>query len=620
MRKNFILFVLIPLIIFLVVAWFRIDRWVESGLERAGEELVGARVEIDRLDLTFSPLMVRFGRLEVASTQDSLRNLFETGEVHYTMDFGQLLRGKTIVDSMEVDGLILGTQRSSSGFLPGRRKGLLEGSLGKDNFQAVMDRLLQQVKASTPLFDPALWRGRINVDSLIKAQNFQTLALVDSLRQLTASSVAEWDTTLQAVKAAGQRLQEMKERILAIHPPELKSVEEVTKALATIDAARKTYNELTAAFNERHATIRGKVEDLSGAVGTIDDAVKADVRHVLSLARLPDINTMGLAELLIGQQVLENAERVAALVDESRALAARWTPKPLYVYPERMKGQEIPFPVVRGYPELWIKRLKISGGSGSEQSRNYIRLAGMVDNISSDHRLAGEPMSFTLDGTRGATLGFGLVGRIDRRAETPIDHYTARISGIRLPAFSLGKADFLPAVATGPTLAADVTISIPGSSFDVQGDLRLRALALAFQNDPRNVGERLARDILTGVTGFDAGFRLRRGGEGVNAVFTTDLDNQFADGVRRVVGEELTRLQNQLKARVEQEVAARRREFERYFAARREEVQKQLDGYKSLVEENKRMLEERRQELEARLEQLKRGAVDKVMDKILKRE
>jgi len=154
----------------------------------------------------------------------------------------------------------------------------------------------------------------------------------------------------------------------------------------------------------------------------------------------------------------------------------------------------------------------------------------------------------------------------------------------------------------------------------VQGDLRLRALALAFQNDPRNVGERLARDILTGVTGFDAGFRLRRGGEGVNAVFTTDLDNQFADGVRRVVGEELTRLQNQLKARVEQEVAARRREFERYFAARREEVQKQLDGYKSLVEENKRMLEERRQELEARLEQLKRGAVDKVMDKILKRE
>ncbi len=122
MRKKFILFVLIPLIIVAVVVYFFIDRWVEAGLEYAGENAVGAKVEIDHLSVTLSPVGLKFARLQVADPDDPWKNLFETGKVQFAMNFGQLLRGKYIIETAEVNDLIVGTKRTTDGSLPeGRR-------------------------------------------------------------------------------------------------------------------------------------------------------------------------------------------------------------------------------------------------------------------------------------------------------------------------------------------------------------------------------------------------------------------------------------------------------------------------------------------------------------------
>ena len=65
MRKRLVYFVLIPLIILGIVLYFFHDRWIESGLEYAGEQVTGARVEIDNLSLSVSPLGLTMARLQV---------------------------------------------------------------------------------------------------------------------------------------------------------------------------------------------------------------------------------------------------------------------------------------------------------------------------------------------------------------------------------------------------------------------------------------------------------------------------------------------------------------------------------------------------------------------------
>ena len=60
MRKKFIYFVLVPAVLIGIVVYLFVDSWVESGLETGGEEIVGAKVEIDDLHVKFLPLGIEW--------------------------------------------------------------------------------------------------------------------------------------------------------------------------------------------------------------------------------------------------------------------------------------------------------------------------------------------------------------------------------------------------------------------------------------------------------------------------------------------------------------------------------------------------------------------------------
>ncbi len=618
MRKKFLVVVLVPLLLVLGLTYFFLDRWVEAGIEYAGEDLVGARVEIDHLFLEVSPPGLRFTKIQVANPENPWTNLFETGPVRFTMDAGQLLRGKYIIETMEIDDIILGTRRTTDGSLPGGRRPS-HPFTGAQPFSALVQQVLEKSVEKTPLFDPALLHGRINIDSLVRAQNFRTLALIDSLRSGTTEASRGWDSTLASFETGKKRLQEVETGIRTINPSELKSADKITSAITTVDNARKTVSDLSGAFTERQAALTGSIQKLSAAVGTIDESVRKDYQQVLSLARLPDVNTTGLAELILGKQLLTKAEGYSRWIDMARAEAAKYAPQPSMESPPRMRGQTIHFPAERGYPKYWIKNVTVSGGTDRAQDPDFIYLKGVVRNVSSDQRVTGEPMTAEFDGSRGASLTMRIGALIDRRKDIPFDEYRARATGIPLAAFELGKSDFLPSKISHALLTTDVTVTVPGSEFDARASLGFRNLQLEFEAEPRNLGERLARTVLSGVRGFDAGLRLWKKEGGVQVAFTTDLDDQFASGIKAALGAELTKLQNDIRAKVEARIAEKRREFETFYARKRDDVQKQIDAYQGQIKEKTDLLDSKKKELEARLEKEKKGALDNLMKGILRK-
>jgi uncharacterized protein (TIGR03545 family) len=617
MRKKFIVVVLVPLLLLLILTYFFLDRWMEAGLEYAAEDFVGARVEIDQLSITYSPLGLRFTRLQVANPDDPWKNLFETGPVRFTMDASQLVRGKYIVETMEINDIILGTGRTTDGSLPGGRRPA-PGPAGTPPFSALIQQVLEKSVEKTPLFDPALLRGQLNIDSLVRTQNFRTLTLIDTLRSGTTDASRGWDSTLASFEAGKKRLQEVETGIRAINPSELKTVDKIAAAITTVDDARKTVNDLTGTFNERQADLKGSLQKLSAAAGTIDESVGKDYRQVLSLARLPDVNAMGLAELLLGKQLLTKATMYSQWIDMARAEAAKYAPEPSMETPPRLRGQNIHFPVERGYPRYWIKNVKVSGGT-DRQNPDFIYLTGTVRNVTSDQRVTGEPMTAELEGTRGSSMTMRIAALIDRRKDIPVDEYRAQATGIPLAAFELGKSDFLPAKITSALLGTNVTVTVPGSQFDATASLDFRNLRLEFNAEPRNLGERLARTVLSGVNGFDAGLRLWKKDAGVDVAFTTDLDDRFAGGIKAALGAELTKLQNEIRAKVEARIADKRREFEALYTRKRDEVQKQIDVYHNVIKEKTALLDGKKKELEARLEKEKKGALDNLMKGIFKK-
>jgi hypothetical protein len=207
----------------------------------------------------------------------------------------------------------------------------------------------------------------------------------------------------------------------------------------------------------------------------------------------------------------------------------------------------------------------------------------------------------------------------DRRKDEPFDQYKASITGVPMAGFALGSPDFLPATITGATLGTSVDVTIPGSSFNAQTHLGFRSMTISYSAPEKNIGERLAREVLDGVKGFDVDLRLWNSAEGFKMALSTDLDEQFSARVKAVLGAELTKLQNELKAKVNGIIAEKRKEFEKIYNAKKAEAEQKLAAYQAIVNEKVAMVDAKKKELEDQLEKAKKGTVNDALKKLFKK-
>jgi uncharacterized protein (TIGR03545 family) len=203
MRKKFVFFILVPLLLFCVAIYLFADRWIESALEAVGEGIVGAKVEIDHLHISVSPIAIEFARLQVASPKDPWQNIFETGKVRFALNFGQLLRNKYIIETMEVNNLVFGTKRLTDGSLPQPKPEESPSIIAQAT--AAVTREVQKA----PVFDLDKLRKGLNIDSLVNVQNLRTVQHLDSLKTQVQEASQQWDATLADIDKSKRQITEI---------------------------------------------------------------------------------------------------------------------------------------------------------------------------------------------------------------------------------------------------------------------------------------------------------------------------------------------------------------------------------------------------------------------------
>ena len=66
----------IVLAFFILISLIFSDIWIENELENMGDQIVGAKVEIDNLNLSFTELNLSWGRLQVTNPENTMKNMF----------------------------------------------------------------------------------------------------------------------------------------------------------------------------------------------------------------------------------------------------------------------------------------------------------------------------------------------------------------------------------------------------------------------------------------------------------------------------------------------------------------------------------------------------------------
>jgi uncharacterized protein (TIGR03545 family) len=620
MRKKFIYYALIPAVILLVVVYLFIDSWVESGLETAGEAVTGAKVEIDNLSVTISPLGLRWVRLQVADPKEPMKNIFETGKAQFALNFGQLLRGKYIIETMEVNDLILGTQRTTSGELPKKPvvKKEEEKPSGPGMFSSLVDQASSAAgveKVQTPNFDLASIKKNLNIDSLLNPKNLKSYQMIDSLKQQVQAASVQWKNSLAEIEQSKQKLATIETNVKSINVNELKTIEQITTTLNTVKNTVNTVNEVKQTFTTQQKALTERVNQFATAAKSIDDVTKQDYDRIVSYARLPDVSMKGLAQLVLGKDIMAQANKYLYWIDFARKNIPSGGKTQKEQEPARMKGQNIHFPEERGYPKFWIKKMLLSGGTDKKQNPDHFYAKGEILNITDNQRITGQPMTADLALSKGPSTSLKLSAMFDRRKEESLDTYKARLTSATIGTMEMGRADFLPSKITNVGADASIDITVPGNKFDSDTKIQFSNLTFVFAAEPKNTVERIVREVLQSVKSFRVGLRMWNPGDKFNVAFSTDLDDQITSRSKKVIGDEIARIQNDIRNKLNQRIAEKRKEYEALFNQKRDEVMNRLKGYETLVNDKLALTEAKKNELQKKVDDEKKKQEDALKKK-----
>jgi len=609
MRRKFVYFVFIPLVIVSLVVYFFIDSWITSGLEYAGEKIVDAKVEIDRLHVTLNPIGLEFARLQVANPDSGWKNIFETGRGAFALNFGQLLRGKYIIETMEVNNLILGTRRTTNGALPKPKGNTTHLS------EQAKPALDPQDSKTSPSFDLEKIKRELKIDSLLNPNNLATYRRIDSLKKQINDASIQWQTTLDEIEKSKTRLADIETKTKLITLGNIKDIQSANDALNNIKSVLNNANEVKTSFEGRRAVLTDGVNTLGGSIENLDLLVAQDFRRMVNMARLPDLSMKGIAEMVLGKDLLRKAYAYLGYVETARTKIQNTSDAPPLETPKRLKGQTIHFSADRAYPKFWIKKILISGGTDQARDPQYFYAKGQVLNISNDQRLTGLPLTIALMATRGRTTTLSLDASFDRRKELAVDTYKAQLSGLVVGDMSLGRSDFLPSKVTNVIIDASVSATVPGNHFDSNTKIIFRNMSLSFDRDPNGLVERIVHDVLAPIKGFDVNLRMWSNEDKFDVAFETDLDNQLASRTRQVIGDEVAKIQNDLRERLNAKIAEKRQEVEKMFAEKKDMVTKRLKDYENQLNDKLTLVQEKKKEIEGRIEQEKKKQTDNLTKK-----
>ena len=308
MRKKYILVVLIPLVIISLVVYLFIDSWITSGLEYAGEEAVGAKVEIEGLHLHLFPLGIEWSQMQVANPNDTWKNLFQTGKVSFLIDTGQLLRGKYIINIVELKDFIIGTKRTTNGALfkekvvaPSQTQSTKMESSNQNvkktnngfSFSNLAADAFTNTVTTTPLFDLVKLRNGFNVDSLISILDIKSVKHVDTLKTQIDQLNGEWSSLQKDLETQKEKALDIQKQVKAIDVSKLNNLQSVMQAITTVDNAKKSINEISDFVSNKTQSIQDNVHSVSTSIDNLKNYVNQDFDHLKNMARLPSVNTSG---------------------------------------------------------------------------------------------------------------------------------------------------------------------------------------------------------------------------------------------------------------------------------------------------------------------------------------
>ncbi len=568
--------------ILLGVGAFTAPVWIRWSLEKSGTLANKAKVEIDSVRIGVFPLKLHIANLQVTNPKSPFRNRVQVNSIELDIHTRALLEKKFIINLVAVQGISLDTPRKTSGALkrpipPTPKSALtqeLEGRLWGQLGQIAT--ILPEIKAPKP-------------EQLKAVKAYEEAA--QDLRQ----TQAKWDQIIKG-KTIEKELQTLNASVEALHKTSQEPIvlpRDLGKLQTTIQHVQTTLkqvDELSKKVNQTQKAFETDSARLTGRVGQIQVAAKADVSETMQMFKLkkPKFN-FGSAYLLEPIQtrllpIMDSFRKVLAYKDKVSI------PKPRLKL-RRDGGEDIAFQKPQEFPKLWIKKILITGrGLQGEW------IEGEIEHICSAPLDIQKPLVAQLTGSHlfRSQASFQLqfeqypVGQLKRNT------IVLAVKNVPLPPQPIIQKNGQEIRLSSAAISFTSRSTLLGSYLDSRTQLLvspIRMMTVGIDSTQWTMESVLA-DVLKPIQALSIGLNLKGPYRKLHPDIHSNIDEQIAAALDQAFQKRLALAQAQLQQQVDAAIAQKQAEVDQQLAAYRAQVQGWMDLQVKQVNALHRELEE----------------------------
>lgn len=502
-------------------------------IESLGAQLVGAKVDVERVELTVSPLGLIVHDMQVADADEPMQNAVQVQRAAARIEFAPLLQGKLIVHDLQVEQVQFNTPRTVSGVLPNVPKRV-------DSKQKKEEDKSSSWTVDLPSFEELLAR-----------QSLQTDRATEQAQQTLTESQQRLDAARSALPNE-QRVAVYEQQVQSIFSGSIDSLDEFRRRQQALRDVQQQVKADQDAIRMARQAIQQSQREMNDGLSALRAAPAADMAQLRSQYQLDGAGAANMSALLFGEQAGEWARTALHWYEKIRPYLASSDSSSQDVQRERLQGRDVHFQSDDPWPRFLIRQAHVS--IPLEQGS----LALDVVDITHQQRVLKRPLRAWLRSEQLAnadSIKATLV--IDHRQSPTNDLLDVAIKDYRLTDMNLGLAG---AKLKQALVQVDTTIVVLSDQIDAQLKAVARNATFRSENDTQ-----FARELSAALAGINQ-FTVQASAEGTlrqpRVQLGSDLDTQLQAAFSQRLREQQERLERQLQMHLNQQVAEYRQQYE----------------------------------------------------------
>ena len=520
------------------ILWiFFVDGWVKRLIEDVGTEVVGAKVDLDHADLALFPAGLTLTRLQVTNPKAPMTNAVEVAHMAMGLDGLNLLQRKVIVEEMAVEGVRLGTPRTTSGALK---------------------PVTETATEETGIFSISLPSLEVpDVNAILQNEDLETMRLIEELKADLKQEKATWEARLQDLPGKAQ-VAKYKERVKQLKAATkgglegmLGGVGEVQSLKEEIDRDLQSLKDAQKEFDEKVALLKNRLEQ-------IKTAPKRDIQHLQNKYNLSPQGLANMSQTLLGSQIgswvhqgVAWYERAKPFLEGGQAMGRSQTGQEVQK-PLRGTGVDVHFTEEQPLPDFLVRLARVS------LNLDVGNLAGTIHNLTSDQPTLGKPLTFAFAGEQlKGVNAVALEGTLNHIVpEKSQDQLTLKAKGYELDDAALSKDAKWPVMLKRGLADIKVDATLQGRGLTAQGSGHLRALQLAagVSGDTNPLTKSLSSAV-SGISHLSLTANVTGTLDKYDLELSSDLDRILQDAAGKMVNELAAKFGGELQAAISAKIA-----------------------------------------------------------------